>query len=839
MTLLRRASLRYLARHRSQCLLAISGIALGVAIVIGIQATQLAARAAFADALRGVFGRATHIIQATDGVLTEAILGDVRRLVPTFRPTPVLDGNVRLAGTQTATSLRLVGIEPVSAATAGQRIGFPLIRFMTEPGTAVLNRSTARRLGVREGATIKLAGSAAALQVIAVVDALPGAARLTDDVLLVDIATAQEVLASPGRLSRIELEVTDTPSTAAALAQLRAELPVTVELASSGRDLAGARELTRAFYTNLDALSLLALLVGAFMIYNTMAFLVVQRQDLFARLRALGVTARAIAYQIAGEALLLGCLGGILGVILGHALAVQLSGPLSQTLTDHYFSGGTTALPVSPGLAAAGVALAVLTTLVAALHPAWQAARLPPALALTRSARESAAAASFAWSTRFGWLAALAAGGLLVASAQSLLAGFAALGALIVAAVLLVPRLIARLLGCIDHALARHLPVPERLALKAGRRSLGRIGLAIAALMAATATSVGVGLMVGSFRTAVGDWLEQLLRADFYVAQDGADHAPPPIDERLMERLRAVPDVAVTSRVRRLDAAGTTGRQRIVAYDLPAQARAGFRFIAGDPMTIWPAWSRGAAVVISEPYAWHHRLALGDEVELETPQGPLTLPIAGVYQDYGNERGVIAIAWTTYTRHWQDQRAHGAGVYMRHGADRAQLRLALERATATLPTLAVASNGELRARALAVFDRTFAITDVLTLFASVIAALGVFNALLALHLERAREYAVMRATGCSRAELRRCLYVQTVWVALAAVVLAIPLGTAIALLLIEVINVRSFGWSMQLGWHTEAVVLPTVLALGAALAATVYPAERALTIPPAAALRDE
>ena len=839
MTLMRRASLRYLARHRSQCLLAISGIALGVAIVMGIQATQLAARAAFADALRGVFGQATHTIQATDGALPEALLGTVRRLVPAFNPTPVLDGNVRVEATHSAASLRLIGIEPVSAATTAQRTGFPLIRFMTEPGAAVLNRRTAQRLGVREGDTIELAGDTAPLQVIAIVDALPGAARLSDDVLLVDIATAQEVLASPARLSRIELIAADTASNASTLAALAAQLPAAVELTRGGRDTAGARELTRAFYTNLDALSLLALLVGAFMIYNTMAFLVVQRQGVFARLRSLGVTSRAIAFQVGEEALVLGSLGGLLGVLLGHALAVRLNAPLAQTLSDHYFADGMTTMPFSPGLAVAGVALAVLTTLAAALHPAWQAARMPPALALTRSAHESAAAVSHVWSTRLGWLAAVAAVVLLAVSAQSLLAGFAALGALIVAAVLLVPRLIAWLLGWIDHRLALYLPVPERLALKAGRRSLGRIGLAIAALMAATATSVGVGLMVGSFRTAVGDWLEQLLRADFYVAQEGADRAPPLIDEHLATLLAALPDVAVTSRVRRLEAAGTANRQRVVAYDLPAQARAGFRFIAGDPQTLWPAWSRGAAVVISEPYAWHHRLVIGDDVAIETPQGRLTLPVAGIYQDYGNERGVVAIAWQTYTRYWQDQRAHGVGIYVRDGADRTAVRPALEQATRALPALAVASNADLRARALAVFDRTFAITDVLTLFASVIAALGVFNALLAWHLERAREYAVMRATGCSRAELRRCLYAQTLWVALAAVVLAVPLGAAIALLLIEVINVRSFGWSMQLGFHAQAVVLPVLLAFGAALAATIYPAERALTIPPAAALRDE
>ncbi|MEQ9059672.1 MAG: ABC transporter permease, partial [Gammaproteobacteria bacterium] len=162
-----------------------------------------------------------------------------------------------------------------------------------------------------------------------------------------------------------------------------------------------------------------------------------------------------------------------------------------------------------------------------------------------------------------------------------------------------------------------------------------------------------------------------------------------------------------------------------------------------------------------------------------------------------------------------------------------------ERVAAASPALGVWSNAEIRARSLAIFDRTFVITDVITVFAALIAALGVFNALLALHLERAREYAVLRATGCGRGLVRRSLYAQTLVVAAVAVLLAMPLGIAIAALLIEVINVRSFGWHMQLGLDPAALVQPAGLAVLAALAATVYPAERALGFAPASALRYE
>jgi len=838
MSLTARASLRYLARHRAQCLLAISGIALGVAIVIGIQATQQAARASFSASLRGVFGTATHNVSAATGSFDERALAQVRRVAPGLGASPLLSGTVRIERAAGSVSLRLAGIDPISAALRGGAGELPIERLMREPGTALLDTRTAARLGIAAGARIEVvsAAGAAMLTVLDVLpeDALPG---LTTDVLVVDIATAQELLDLAGRLSAIELEVGGAPAATAQLAALRESLPAGLELTAGGRAARSARQLTRAFYTNLDALSLLALLVGGFMIYNTMAFLVVQRQTLFARLRALGTSRAALARQVAGEALLLGAVGGTLGSVLGYALAARLLEPFAQTLGDHYHGASAAALDFSPWLAAAGVLIAMLTTLVAALHPAWQAARVPPVVALAAAVRDRGTGA--AWRLRAALACAVLGTALLAFSTRSLYAGFAALAGLLLAAILVAPTVVATLLAAFARRLGPHLPLAERLAVRSAARSLGRIGLAVAALMAATATSIGVGLMVASFRVSVADWLGQILQAEVYVSQELAGDAPPLLTPALVEGFHALPEVATVSRVRRLRVRSEGLEREVTAYDLPAAARSGFRFRAGDPATAWPAWSRGEAVLVSEPYAWHHAVDVGDTISLAAPGGTLELPVAGIYTDYGSERGVVAISWPLYARSWSDTRADGVGLYPAAGVEPAALRTAAERVSAAHPALGVWSNAALRARSLEVFDRTFVVTDVLTVFAAIIAALGVFNALLALHLERAREYAVLRATGCARGLIRRSLYAQTVFVAAAAIALALPLGIGIAALLIEVINVRSFGWSMALGLDARALLGPALLALVAALAATVYPAERALAVAPGRALRYE
>ena len=355
--------------------------------------------------------------------------------------------------------------------------------------------------------------------------------------------------------------------------------------------------------------------------------------------------------------------------------------------------------------------------------------------------------------------------------------------------------------------------------------------------MAATATSVGVGLMVASFRGAVDDWLSQLLRADFYISPGFDEQAPPRINSAFVTRISALPAVAELSQIRRVRLHDGERAVRVAAYALPRAAQAGFHFLAGAAP--WPAWDTQDLAIISEPLAYHLHRQTGEVIVLPTPAGPKPFRIAGIYTDYGSESGVVTISLARFRHYWQDERVHGIGIYPRAGVDNAALFTQLQTLIPRDGPLAVWSNAALKSRSLAVFDRTFVITHALTLFAAAIAALGVFNALLALHLERGREYAMLLAIGLAPAALRTTLYLQTAVIALLASGLAVPLGVLIAKLLIAVINIRSFGWSRQLTLDMSAMFIPALGAVCAALAATVYPAERAVRINPATALRYE
>jgi putative ABC transport system permease protein len=278
----------------------------------------------------------------------------------------------------------------------------------------------------------------------------------------------------------------------------------------------------------------------------------------------------------------------------------------------------------------------------------------------------------------------------------------------------------------------------------------------------------------------------------------------------------------------------------MLAINDAAQVRGGFRFLEPVDEAGWRAMRRGAAVFVSEALAYRHRLAPGDRLHLDSPGGPRAFAVAGVFRDYSSERGLVVIDRASYARLWDDPGVTTAGLALAPDADRAAVLAAARRlAGAADPPLQVRANADIRAQSMAVFDRTFAITAVLRLLAIGVAFIGVLSALLALQLDRVREHATLRALGVTPRQLGGLLGLECGLMGLAAGVLALPLGWVMAQLLMHVINRRSFGWSMQSLLPPEVFAEAVVLALAAALLASIYPGWRLARRAPATALREE
>lgn len=841
------------ALHRPvQSALLVAGVALGVAVVVAIDLANSSALAAFNLSTEAVSGRATHRIVGGGQGLDEALYARLRTdpAIDARTSAPVVEGRVSVAelGGRTMT---LLGLDPFaeppfrSFFDAGGTLPVASLgALLARRDTVLVAADVATEAGVSAGGmlTADVAGRPVRLTVAAVLEPPDDLSRRAlAGLLIADIGVAQEVLDRTGRLDRIDLVLpADDAERSGRLAAIAAALPPGAVVEPAGQQQATVAGMTDAFRLNLTALSLLALLVGMFLIFNTVRFSVVSRRRTLATLRALGVTSRELFGAVLVEAALLGAIGAALGLVLGVVLGRGAVALVTRTISDLYFVVTVTDVPIDPASLARGALLGILSALVAALLPAWEAARVPPVTALRRSATEAAARRDVPRSLAGALALIVLAAALLAVPGDSPVLGLLGLGATVMAFALVAPAATLGAMALIGRA-TKPLGIVARMAPRDVARALSRTSVAVAALMVALCVSIGVSVMVGSFRRTIQVWLADTLRADVFlsVPSAGGPQVSARLDPLLFDEVTARPEVAdaitaygVTLRSPDLGPIGVTTFQRDVAGDARPYVDA-----AGSAADVAAALERGA-VAISEPLARRHDLGVGDALTLMADDGPRTFPIAAVFYDYGSERGLVFMHDSAYRAGWADDGISAIAVYLRPSVDADAFARALGTAFAGRG-VDVRSNVGLRTEVLHVFDQAFAITTALQLLAIAVAFIGVLSSLMALQLERARDSATLRALGLTGGQLALLSALQTGLVGLVAGLLSWPAGLTLSMILIYVINRRSFGWTIQPYIDPLVFARALALALVAALLAGAWPAWRLSRQPIAASLREE
>lgn len=838
---------RELLRHGWQSGLAVLGVALGVAVVVSVQLANQSAARSFELSRDALAGAATHRIVAGPSGLPDELYGELA--AEGYRPAaPAVEAWVQAA--DGSRSWRILGIDsfaemalrPALGAVGGQ---VEMGEWLTRPGRGVLVADTAERLGLAEGDVLQVHAEGRAREILisgllAPEDRLDRAGLA--DTLVLDIAAAQELLGREGRIDRIDLAI--PPEHEADWdAALRERIPGDARLVRIADETAALDEMTAAFRLNLNAFSLLALVVGGFLIYNTASFSVVRRRERIGLMRAIGVERRQVFALVILESLLIGLVGALLGLLGGVGLAYGLVDLVARTIDDLYFSLEVRELHLTPLALGSGLALGLLVSLLGALVPAHEATTVAPRAALTRSGIETG------WRRRLPMLALSGLGLLgasllvLAASGDSLLAAFGGLFLLLMGAALLVPPVASVFLLALASLPSRVAGFRLRLAARGVVAGLSRTGVAMAALALAVAAVVGVTVMVDSFRATFSDWLDTSLPADVYVSAPSPTGESVAIDPALVTRIADAPGVDHVTTVRSVRVARDGQQLRLRVHDFDERSLSAFSFKSGEPDAAYVALAEESAVWITEPFATHHGLSRGDEISLATPRGERSFPVAGVVYDYGSSEGAVLMHRRAWLGYWPDPGVGGMGVYLEPDIDTATGLTALREAAAAGPAeeqqlLQFQSNRELRDASLAVFERTFTITHVLRLLAVLVAVVGILSALLALSLERAREFAVLRATGMTPRELGTLVTAQTGLTGLVAGLCALPMGVALAAALAGVINERAFGWTLELFVDGSILLQAVGLAVAAALFAGVYPAWRLARRPAAMALRE-
>ena len=835
-----RAGWRHLLHRPMQLGLALLGVALGVAVVAAVNLATASANRAFDLSLEALVGQTTHRLTAGPLGIPEALYARLRMAYGLRRCAPVVEAY----GQAAEETLHLFGIDPLAEGRLRTFMhGLPgkaLSTLLTEPATGLLAAPTAHRLGIESGATlnVRIGAHPREIRIVGLIEPADRREELAlDGLLLVDISTAQELLDRVGRLDRIDLVLAPGPEP---VARLREWLPPGVQLLEAGTRRQALVQMTRAFEINLQAMGLLALVVGGFLIYNTVAFTVMQRRELFATLRVLGLTRAEVFLQVGAEALVLGLLGSLLGLGLGIVLAGALLQLVTRTINDLYFVLQVTHLSLPPGDLLTALALGTGSALAAALGPAWDAARTRPRLSQNRSLLEARTHALTPWLALGGAIVGAAAW-LALQAEGTLLTGLAALFLIIVGYSLGTPLGVVILIRALARPLGSLARLPGRLAARGVDAALSRTGVAITALAVAVSATVGIGTMVDSFRTTVERWLHQTLQADIYISvpHQAAGGPRGALPAAVVARVRALDGIRALSAGQRITVDTVQGPVEILALSAGPGRHRGLSFQSGDAPQAYDAFEAGRGILLTEPLAFRRGLQVGDRLELPTATGRRPFQVLGIVYDYGSDQGMVLMDRDLYQRHWRDAAISSLGVYLEPGAAPSSMLDRLRSRLAGLGPLDIRSNGEIRRLSLEVFDRTFAITRVLRLLLVGVAFVGILGALLTLQLERAREYAVLRAIGLTPAQVWGVVGLQTTVMGLCAAILALPLGLIMSHALIHVINRRAFGWSMEMVLSGQSLAAALMLSLGAALLAGVYPAWRLSRVSPAQALREE
>ena len=842
-----RLALRYISRRFFQSAMFVLGVVLGVGVVVAIDIANSSASRAFALSSESIVGRATHqIVGGPNGFPTE-IYTRLRLEMGIKQSAPVVTEFARVTGGEQ--TLRLLGVDPLAEppfrsylAGAGAESDWnALNRLIVEPGAVVISASLAQRLGLQleDQLEISAGGRFNRAQLVGILQPDNNASRQAlDDLIISDIATAQELIGMSGRVSRIDL-ILDADE----VDKLSAALPAGIRLVDVKAENS-LDQMIAAFELNLQAMSLLALVVGLFLIYNTVTFSVVQRRGTLGIMRSLGTTRGQIFRFILLEAFILGLVGTALGLALGIILGRGAVALVSQTISDLYFSVNVKGFSIMPLTLVKGALIGVTASLLAAALPSWDATRTPPAGIMKRSIEEETARRLLPAMT-FGAVALNLLGFALLGAEDSLALGFAALLCIVVGGALFTPAAMIVAMRLLQGPAAAVFGVVGRLAARAVVRSMSRTAVAVAALTVAVSVIVGVSAMIGSFRLTVADWLESSLGAQIYISPPlfASNNPTVDVDRGVQAIAQAVPGVKAVSSARHVSVSAPD------YPDMPPVNLLASDFdIAGDKRQFkWGAVAAGAhqaaleagQVMVSEAFASRRGIDQErDAITLDTDRGARTFDVFGVYYDYSTDQGTVYIARSVYDQYFDDPFISSLGLFIEDGADTAAVIGEL-RARLADYDLRVQDNASLRGGALEVFDRTFAITIALRILTTLVAFIGILSALMALQLEHAREYGVMRATGMTARQLTKFAVIQTGLMGLVAGALALPIGLLLSLVLTHVINLRSFGWSMQFAPQPSQFVEALLVALVAALVAGLYPALLLGRLKPAESLRRE
>jgi len=839
--------LRHLRRERLRSLLTVAGVAVGIAVVVGIRLANESSVRGFETALNAMSGQISLEVLANGIGIEDERLRALGWLREYGLVSPVIDRDVRIKPRPGARPelVRVLGIDILrdrpfreySLLKGTERHTITTQQFLsllTDSKAVVLTEAFARRNQLRVDSVIEmLVGDRSVEMVVKGLLAADGPAQvLSGNFALMDIAAAQLALGSLGVVDRVDIQLARDMSISETEQVIADRLQPGLIVQRPERRGAQVEKMLAAFHFNLTALSYIALLVGLFLVYNTVSVSVLTRREEIGMLRTMGTSRRTVLLLFLGEAVGLAILGCGVGVPLGWALAQTTVGLTSSTVSTFWIATAAAVPFPDAGYVALAFAIGLPLALLAAIVPAREAAGLTPVAAF-RNEPDVALRKRAPWSSLGGAMALLVSGASLAMLPPVFdlpVFGLLAVLAFVFGAALLVPPLLY---------LCQRIRVPWRgsgwIEIGLAQANLGssirRVSISVAALVVSFAMMVAIAIMIGSFRETVKYWVEQTLQADLFISSARQS----PVGERAViavdveDEITAHPDVLAVDGFRSVDI--LYGESLIIVgsgrFDVMRDhGRLLFKTPADGQRALSAAIGQ-QSVVVSESFSLKFNRTTGDVVTLPTAWGNVPFLVTGVFYDYSTDRGLVVMDRHTFAEHYDDRRPSGLSAYLEVGADPNQVRADVLEGVGAERALYINTNASLREQVMQVFDNTFAITYALEAIAIFVSLFGVAATLLTLAVERRQQIAVLRLIGAERKHLRRMIVIEAVLLGVVSLVIGLVVGVLLSLVLIYVINVQSFGWSIQFYVPSAFLFRASILIVAGAILAGLYPAKLA------------
>jgi len=842
-----RFSLRHLWRQKWQTFLLIVGILLGVGVVIAIDYSNESSKRALTLSTQSVTGKSTHQIVSSGLGIPDNYFSEMKRNGVLNVASPIIEGYVKVSDFDQQ-ALLILGIDPLLDFPFRSYYGqdetqlSQLFTIISEPDTAIISKELASTFEINLGDLIsyQYEGKTDVLKIVGFISSNEPVVRETvKGLIIVDIATAQEALNKVGYVDRVELILNSEKE----VQLIRSNLEPEMVLRSTSEQNFQLENMVAAFQLNLTALSLLALVVGGFLIYNTMTFSIVQRRELIGLYRSFGFFKSDIFAMIIFEALIIGVIGTFLGVVVGSLLGRGTVNLILQTINDLYFVINVKEVGLSLVSVIKGVALGIFATVLVSIPPAIEATQVTPRVANLRSGLEDKLKKYIGFVFLLGlFFIGLGIFFLFSPNFDNLWWAFLATLLIVIAFAIFSALILFIFLPKFSKFVKRKFGLIPGMATRELYRSLSRTAVAVSSLMIAVAVTVGMAIMINSFRNTVTVWLKETLSGDIYISVPNqfANRSGGFISEDIVTAINQYPHIKKIDTLLTINGISDGGDIQInVISNQDIAFERIFTSISIPNQIVWQEMQKNK-ILVAEPLANRLNLQVGSELPIQTPKGQVAFEVLGVFSDYTSSQGYIMVPRPIFEKYWDINGITAMSIILPESKEVEEAVQEINKLASDFDQqLLIRSNQSLRNDVLVVFDRTFAITNSLRFITTIVSFIGILSATLIILIDRRREFGILKSIGMRKSELNQLLFVETGLMGVFAGIFAIPTGIVISLILVYVINLRSFGWTIQFSVDFWSLVQGLVIAIVAAMLATIYPIRALNRLEPIQVIREE